>query len=243
MYKMNTEYIIIIAIIIVVVIMGSMLLYLLAKPKKTDSNDSNKTSPFYEPSATSYDIQHDFNDNYTQNNINEKNSQVKNPKEIDLIENTQLTDSEQQSAVTLLTTVKLNKNKSEPIQLNENAMKLIFSLFGNMHTSYENELLMYDNVGKLIVKLQFFPDANKVVINEWHETENLFVASEPWPKNIKFSFTENKIRMNNIMVYEFPDDEYRIYRYMRVDVKGIKEIQLMSINEVKVTAEEVIKRH
>lgn len=237
-YKMNIEYIVIIATIVFVVIFGSILLYLIARPKNIEQNLIPDTRDFKEKNNTKNE--------YESNNIsNEKIteiSKIQNINEIALIKNTQLSTLEMESANTLQIALKITKNKT-PMQLKENATKIIFILFGNMHRSLQNELFMHDNKGNLIVKLKFLPDANKVVINDWHETENLFASSEPWPKTIVFAFNENMIRMNNIMIYEFPDDDYRIYRYIKLDAKGVKEIQLLSINEINVTAEEVINKH
>lgn len=246
---MNTEYYVIIAVIVFVVIFGSILIYLLTRPKnQTPSKPTNPTPPnsnFYRQSSALDELNNDYNNVYgTYTQKDEKTHKyTQNSVEERLFKSNSLTNDEMNGAQTLQTTLKLNKSSTTPIiQLSENAMKFIYTLYGNMHSSYKNELLVYDNIGNLIVKINFYTETNKVVINDWHETENIFPSSRPWPKNIKFSFAENMIRMNNIMIYEYPTDDYRIYRYMKIDANGVKEIQLLSINDNTITAEQVIKK-
>lgn len=245
MYKMKLEYYIIIITLISVVIFGSLLIYLLTKNKKTDTQVTpGKKSTAKETSKTG-----NFEDTTTATihggsykQINEKNQEYNNTKntlEQELIANNTLIDRE--SIPVLESTHKLDKQHT--VQFNQNATCMIFSLYGNMSSSTKNDLFVYDNVGTLIVKLSIFPEVNKVTVNEWHQTENVFDSSRAWPKNIAFSFSDSMIRMNNVMIYEFPDYKYRLYKYLRVDAKSVKEVQLLSLNGVSITAEEVIKNH
>lgn len=237
---MKVEYYVIIAVLVFVVVFGSILLYLLVNNnKKKDDNPSNS-----QPSTGTYKNYQESSPS-TSKEYTEANSKKQTAIEVfndELFRKNKLTIEEMTNVPVLRTVLKFNK-QSNLIELSENASQMIFTLYGNLHTSYKNEIFIYDNMGSLIVKLNLYPETNKITINDWHETENVFAPSEPWPKTLSVSVNQHLIRLNNIIIYEYPQPfEYKTYHYIKINTRGIKDIQMLSINQQNITAEDIIKK-
>lgn len=231
-YKMKTEYIVLIAVITLVVIVGCIIMFLVNKNKNKQSSDSDKDSAdktpqqysqYYESPSTSTSSN---SQNYEEKYVGES-----------------LTYDEMTRAKELSKLVKFDRDiPNNFVRLNNTASNIIFSVYGNIIPDYSNEVRLYNNDGECLVKLKLLPKLNKVMINDWVESENVFKQNVPWPKNIIFSFTDNLIRMNNVIVYEFDNNAMRNYRFININLKGTSEIQLLSINKERIPAEEIIKK-
>lgn len=235
---------------VLVVVLGSILIYLVAnKNKKTDSGGtstggtgtSNSTGTT-QSSYVKYDV-HDaeaFVGGPADNTEDKPSTSYKVKYENDLKLAHQLDGTIRDSVPILRTAQKITEDINI-VGFPVNASKIIFSLYGNLKVSHKNNVFVYDNLGSLVFKLALFPDVNKVVINDWYESENVFAGA--WPKTIAVSLNQYHIRLNNVLVYEFPRNEgLKLFRYIELDTRGIKDLQLLSINDQDITAEEVIKK-
>lgn len=241
---MKTIHIGLLVMFSLVVIVGCIVLYLFIKNKKPNSNKDPNTPVTTTPDTQSkkpnspspYDELPSTSKSSNYRNYNDDNDD-------DPYKAESLTISQMNDAQFLTKLVKVSKDNSNNfLRLNTHASKLIFSVYGNIIPDYNNEVRLFNNDGICLVKLKLLPKLNKVVINDWIESENIFKQNTQWPKNIIFSITDNIIRMNNVIVYEFNTNEIRNYRFININLKGVSEIQLLSLNNDKISAEEIIKK-
>lgn len=154
-----------------------------------------------------------------------------------------LSDFRMRNAFQLTKLLKFSKKQPDNfIKLEVGASKLIFSIYGHMNPHYNNQLMLYNIDGNLLFKIKFLPALNKVVVNNWVESTDIFEDEKHWPQNLTLSFNESVVRINNIIIYEFVDNVPRNYRYINSDIMGVTEMQLLSINESQITAEDIIKK-